>query len=124
MGEWLFEWAKSELGEAVVGMTFERFSKWLPVKRVKETKKVIAFWHPKPFWEKHVVIVPKKAIRSLMKLRNEDDVYVAEVFRVAREIVEELGWDKEEYTLLVNGGRRQKIAQIHWHLSQGEQIKN
>jgi len=124
LGKRAFELAKTPVGELVVGLAFGKFSSFFPVKKVKETNKVIAFWHPKPFWEKHILIVPKKRIKKLIMLETKDMEYFAEVFKVAKEIVEELGWGKTGYTLLANGGKRQEIAQLHFHLASGEKTKN
>lgn len=118
----LFSLAKSPLGDLIVGIAFGKFSKLLPVKRVKETSKVIAFWHPKPFWEKHILIIPKKKIKNVTSLKYEDGEYLYEVFKVAGEIVKELGWEKEGYSLLANGGSRQEVNQLHFHLNSGKQI--
>src|SRR5581483_3646436 len=119
----LFSLAKSPVGDLIVGLALGKFNKLLPVMRVKETDKVIAFWHPKPFWEKHILIVPKKSIKKLTSLKEEDLKYIDEVFVIAKEIVEELGWEKNGYTLLVNGGTRQEVNQLHFHLASGEQIR-
>lgn len=119
----LFLLAKTPLGDLIVGLAFGKFSKVLPVKRVKETDKVIAFWHPKPFWEKHILIVPKKAIPNIVLLKDEDYEYVEEVYKVAKEIVLELGWDKTDYFILTNGGTRQEVNQLHFHLGSGKRIK-
>ena len=121
--EKVFELSKSKIGELIVGLVFEKFSKLLPVKVVKETDKVIAFWHPKPFWEKHIVIVPKKAIKSLTSITSDQTNYIAEVYLIAKEIVLDLGWEKDGYALLVNGGERQEVGQIHFHLQSGKRTK-
>jgi len=119
IGKKLFALAKTPVGDLIVGIAFGRLSKLLPVKRVKETDKVVAFWHPKPFWEKHILIVPKRAIKKLTTLRDEDLKYVDEVFQVAERIVQDLGWEEGGYTLLVNGGDRQEVNQLHFHLASG-----
>jgi len=67
----------------------------------------------------HILIVPKKAIRSLIEVKDEDLVYISEVFRVAREIVKERGWKETDYTIVTNGGKRQEVPQIHFHLGSG-----
>ncbi len=123
LGKKAFELAKTSLGELIVGFAFGKFSSLLPVKKIKETKKVVTFWHPKPFYEKHILIVPKKPIKKLTSLQEKDVEYIAEVFKMAKEIVEEFGWEKTGYTLLANGGSRQKIAQLHFHLACGAKIK-
>lgn len=119
----LFSLAKTPLGDLIVGIAFGKFSNLLPVKRIKETPKVIAFWHPKPFWEKHILIIPKRQIRNITSLRYEDGEHLYEVFKVAGQIVKELGWEKEGYSLLVNGGKRQEVNQLHFHLNSGKQIE-
>ena len=65
LGKFLFSMAKTPIGDYIVGTTFESLSGALPVKRVYENDKVIAFWHPKPFWEQHILIVPKKKIKNV-----------------------------------------------------------
>ncbi len=120
MKEALFALAKSPLGELIVGIAFGTFSKLLPVRRVRETDKVLALWHPKPYWEYHILIVPKKAIKNISALQPGDFEYVAEVYRVAQEIVKERGWQESDYTIVTNGGTRQEVAQLHFHLGSGE----
>jgi len=119
----LFKLAKTPIGDLIIGIAFGTpISKLLPVQRVKETERVLAFWHPKPFWEKHILIVPKKTIKNLTSLTAEDYIYMQEIYKVAKEIVEELGWDKTGYTILTNGGDRQEVNQIHFHLNSGRQL--
>lgn len=115
-----FKFAKSPAGDFLVGITFSKFSKLIPVKRVKENDKVIAFYHPKPFWENHIVIVPKKQIKKITYITDEDKNYIFEVFKVAAEIVEELGWEEKGYSIMANGGKRQEVNQIHFHLHSGK----
>ena len=120
VSEKLFEFSKSKVGNLIVGLAFGKLARLLPVKRVRETDKVLAFWHPKPFWEQHILIVPRKPIRSLISVDKSDLEYVDEVFLVAKEIIKELGWQNDEYSLSVNGGKRQKVKQLHFHLSKGD----
>ncbi len=112
--------AKTQIGDYIVGTTFESLSSALPVKRLYENDKLVAFWHPKPFWEQHVLIVPKKKIKNIISLQESDMVYVSEVFKAVKVIVEQLNW--KEYTLLVNGGDRQEVNQMHFHLCTGKEL--
>jgi len=120
LSKFLFSMAKTPIGDYIVGTVFESHSKVLPVKRVFENELVVAFYHPKPFWEKHVLIVPKKKIKNIVSLTQEDMVYVNEVFKVVKDIVSKLGW--KEYTLLINGGDRQEVNQMHFHLCTGKEV--
>lgn len=120
LGKFLFSMAKTPIGDYIVGTTFESLSSALPVKRVYENDLVIAFWHPKPFWEQHILIVPKKKIKGIMSIQESDMVFVNEVFRIVKIIVEKLKW--EGYSLLVNGGNRQEVNQMHFHLCSGKEL--
>lgn len=119
----LFSLAKTPIGDLIVGLAFGKLNKLLLVKKIIETDKVIAFWHPKPSWEKHILIVPKKSIKKLTSLKEEDLQYIDEVFITVKELIEKLKWEKKGYTLLVNGGARQEVNQLHFHLTSGKQIK-
>ena len=119
----IFQIAKTPLGDLIVGIAFGNFAGLLPVKKVKETDKVLAFWHPKPYWEKHILIVPKKAIKNIPELKEADYPYINEVYKVAKEVVTELGWDKDGYSLLTNGGNRQEVNQLHFHLNSGKVLE-
>ncbi|WP_223292252.1 HIT domain-containing protein [Salipaludibacillus neizhouensis] len=39
----------------------------LPVKKVIETERVLAFYHTRPKFEAHIVVIPKKHIPSLIE---------------------------------------------------------
>jgi len=119
----LFSLAKSPLGDLIVGLAFGKFSKLLPVKRIVDNDRVIAFWHPKPFWEKHILIIPKKPIKKLTTVTEDDLPYIAEIYRVVKQIVTDLGWDKGGYSLITNGGSRQEVNQLHFHLCSGREVK-
>lgn len=121
-GEKLFSIAKTPLGDLIIGLAFGKLSKLLPVKKVVEADKVVAFWHPKPSWEKHILIVPKKPIKKLTDIKKEDIAYVNEVFVVTKRLVEKFDWEKDGYTLLVNGGKRQEVNQLHFHLISGKKL--
>ena len=118
----LFKLSKSKFGEMIVGIAFGKFNKLLPVKRVYENEYVLAFWHPKPYWEKHILVVPKKAIKDLHSIKDDDTIYVSEIFKAIRKIVVEQEWDKEDYTVVTNGGSRQEVKQLHFHLGSGERV--
>jgi histidine triad (HIT) family protein len=83
---------------------------------------VIAFWHPKPSWEKHIVIVPKRSIKSLCDISKKDYEYIAEAVAIAGEIAKKFRWKKKRYSLIVHGGKGQKVNQLHFHLNCGKYI--
>lgn len=69
--ELLFQAAKSPLMGGVVGTAFRFCSPVIPVKKVLQNREIIAFNHPKPSYQSHLIITPKRAIKSLRELSEE-----------------------------------------------------
>ena len=86
----------------------------IPVKRLRETDTLMAFRHPKPAYPFHVLIVPKKAVASLMELNSSDAAFLADLYSSMQSIVEE--FKLPAYRLIVNGGEFQDFPQLHFHL--------
>ncbi len=115
IGRLLFRIAKMPMVGIVVGYVFQYLPSLIPVRRVLSTPHVLAFYHPQPVWDQHIVIVPKKRIRSLMELgRTENVGYFADVLSAAGAIVQKKGLKAP--SLCSNGGPRQEIHQLHFHL--------
>ena len=108
--------SKNKFGELVVGIAFGKFSKALPVKRIKETKKAIAFWHPKPSYHIHILVVPKKQIKNFSSIKETDFKYTLEVFKLANEIISDMRLKDTNYSLVINGGDKQEVKQLHLHI--------
>jgi histidine triad (HIT) family protein len=112
----LFLLAKTRAVGKVVRICFAYYSFILPLKRIKETSKVLVFYHPKPTYANHILIVPKKDIPNLLALSQYPE-YITAVFTAAQDIITELNWEHGTYTLRANGGPRQEVQQVHFHLS-------
>lgn len=112
--------AESLLGNIVAKLLLSGFKKVVPIKRAKETDMSLAFFHPRPSYIHHIVIIPKKAIRSFSKVSKGDFDYVKDMMKLAQEIVGERGWERSDYRLVINGGSNQKVKQLHLHLISGK----
>ena len=110
---------KNKIADLTTGIIFERFSRGLPVKRIYENDKVLAFKHPKPIYRQHILIVPKKAIKKLTEVSHKDMDYIKEIFIAASKIVNDLDLEKSGYKIVMNRGKNQKVPQIHFHLISG-----
>ena len=101
----------------------EALSGHTPVKKVMETDNVLAFYHTRPFYPVHVVVIPKRHIESLLTLEKEDDNLLLELIeivrRVAAQIVEEYGACR----VLTNLGEYQDSKHLHWHVVFGQPLK-
>ena len=93
---------------------FAHMSFAIPVKRLRETDTLMAFYHPKPSYPFHVLIVPKKAVASLMELDSSDAAFLADLYSTAQHLVHE--FKLPAYRLVVNGGEFQDFPQLHFHL--------
>lgn len=121
MKEALFKIARSDFSSLFIGFTFEHLTPLMPLDRVAEDPRAIAFYHPVKHWDEHIVIVPKQAIKKFAAVdfdNKRDALVLNSVFQIAQKAADEKRMDR--YTLLVNGGQYQDVPQIHFHLAAGE----
>ena len=97
-----------------IGWVFAHMSFALPVKRLRETGTLLAFYHPKPAYPFHVLLVPKKAVAALRDLDVNDTVFLSDLYATVQMIVDE--FELPAYRLIVNGGAYQDFPQLHFHL--------
>ncbi len=112
----LLQIAQSPIGRLIIGWIFTHMSFIIPVRRLRETKTLVAFYHPKPSYPLHILLVPKKAIGSLTDLTRADCDFVAELFQTVQSLITEFDLEETGYRLIVNGGQYQDVAQLHFHL--------
>ena len=98
----------------LIGWLFAHISFAIPVQRLRETETLMAFYHPKPSYTFHVLLVPKKAVVSLKEFDPKDSVFLADLYSTVQSLVEE--FQLSAYRLIVNGGEYQDFPQLHFHL--------
>lgn len=108
---------RSHLVRCFVGWMFAHMSFAIPVKRLRETETLLAFYHPKPAYSFHVLIVPKKAVASLAGLSPADTAFISDLISTVQDIVAE--FKLPAYRLILNGGEFQDVPQLHFHLVSG-----
>lgn len=83
---------------------------------VYEDKKIIAFYDINPSASVHILIVPKKHVKSIKELSEEDRDLMGELILTAKKVAEEQGL--EYYRLRINVGRQagQIVDHLHIHL--------
>ena len=74
----------------------------------------MAFYHPKPAYKFHVLLVPKKAVATLQELDPKDASFLTDLYSTVQSLVEEN--QLSAYRLIVNGGEYQDFPQLHFHL--------
>ena len=82
---------------------------------------VVAFKDIKPHAPVHILLVPKKHIRSINDLTDEDCPIISNLILRARKISEDLGIAKSGYKLVFNveRGGGQFVFHLHLHLVGG-----
>jgi histidine triad (HIT) family protein len=92
----------------------------VPVRVVAETDNVLAFHHVFQSWETHIVVIPKKHVRSLVDVEDPD--LLREIFQVVIRIIREQRFDESNYKVITNGGSYQSNQHLHIHLVSGRPL--
>ena len=108
--------ARSAIGGVILGWVFAHLSFVLPVRRLRETKTLLAFHHPQPSYPVHILLVPKRALHSFTDLTVADSALISEIIQTAQSLIAEFNLERSGYRLIVNGGDYQAVPQLHFHL--------
>lgn len=90
------------------------------VETVLETDSVLSYHHTRPFWQTHIVVIPKVHVGSLLTAENDLLIELLDVVKiVADKVVKEQGAAR----VLTNLGDYQDSKHLHFHVYSGEQIR-
>src|SRR5437016_7913849 len=95
----------------------------IAVDKIIETENVLAYRHTRPFWETHVVVIPKRHISSLLTLEKSDGNLLVEIFSVIRQVAETIVRNSGAARVLTNLGTYQDSKHLHFHVYSGERIR-
>ena len=88
----------------------------LPVKRLRETETLVAFYHPQPSHALHILLVSKRPFSSLMDVPPGDSEFAHDLLEAVQSLVRELDLEQRGYRLIANGGTYQDVPHLHFHL--------
>ena len=93
----------------------------IPADVVYEDDLCLAFRDINPAAPVHILIIPKKAIPSLSKAKNEDHSILGHLLMKAAEIARYEGLDEGGYRVVINNGEGagQTVFHLHLHLLGG-----
>jgi diadenosine tetraphosphate (Ap4A) HIT family hydrolase len=100
----------------MIRWVFRHMSFAIPVKRLRETSSLMAFYHPQPVYPFHILLTTKRSYTSLMDVPIEDTTFMREVLETVQSLVREYKLEESGYRLITNGGVNQEIPQLHFHL--------
>jgi histidine triad (HIT) family protein len=88
---------------------------------VYQGQNIVAFKDIKPSAPVHILVVPKKHIRSINDLEERDAALMSEMLLAAKDIAREQGTDQTGYKLVFNveRGGGQYVFHIHLHILGG-----
>lgn len=97
----------------------------IPTEFLFENDTLVVFRDIHPHAPVHILIVPRKHIRSINDITAEDGPIIAEMIDVARQIAKQENVDQAGYKLLFNveQGGGQMIFHLHLHLLGGWERK-
>jgi len=92
-----------------------------PVVKLFETENVLAYRHTRPFWETHIVVIPKTHVGSLLSL--SDNALLVELLEVVKKVAATVVNDCGAARVLTNLGDYQDSKHLHFHVNFGRQIR-
>lgn len=98
----------------VVGFLFAYMSSIIPLKKLLNDKNTICFYHPVPTYDQHVLLIPKKTIGNILEIPNE--TIFENIAKAAIDLSKKINWKNDCVLLCANGGNRQDVKQVHFHL--------
>jgi histidine triad (HIT) family protein len=96
----------------------------IPSEVISRTNTLLVFKDIHPQAPVHLLIIPKKHIRSIAELSKEDQLLAGEMLLQAKQSAEELSFAEDGYRVVFNtrhhGG--QEVDHIHLHLLAGKPL--
>ncbi|MGP8337662.1 MAG: HIT family protein [Methanosarcinaceae archaeon] len=88
----------------------------LDVQIVWEDERVLAFHHPRPTAEVHVVVIPRQHVPSILDAAALDGELLTSMVRAVQETAQALGLDKEGFYVRTNAAAPGVTPHMHWHI--------
>jgi histidine triad (HIT) family protein len=88
----------------------------IEVTKVWEDGRVLAFHHPKPKAEIHVVIIPKEHVLSILDPKALDGVLLSSMVLAVQKTAVKLGLDRTGFYVRTNAAGPGVTPHMHWHV--------
>lgn len=91
---------------------------------VVASENVVAFDDIAPQAPTHVLVIPKRHVRSIGDLGADDEKLISEMISVANEVARQRGVDASGYRLVTNAGSDsgQEVHHLHIHVIGGRKL--
>jgi len=88
----------------------------MDVRRVWEDDRVLAFHHPDPLSEIHLVVIPKKHVKSIMEPEATDGELLGSMVEAIQHSAHATGLDAKGFYVRTNTGTEGVTPHMHWHI--------
>ena len=88
----------------------------IEIAKVWENDLVLAFHHPLPQSEIHIVVIPKKHIPSILDPEATDGALLSSMIQAIQEVARNLGLDKTGFYVRANAASEGVTPHMHWHI--------
>lgn len=96
----------------------------LDVNVVFETERVLAFEHSRPYFETHIVIIPKQHIDSLSSLQATEPALAADFLAAIQHVVAVVEAQNGGCRVSSNIGNYQTSKHLHWYVHAGRRLRD
>ena len=96
----------------------------VPSNKVYEDEEFLAFHDINPAAPIHILVIPKKHIKSVAELEKEDEALMGKLFTVINKIAEQEGFKEDGYRIINNCGKNggQEVMHLHFHILGGKEL--
>lgn len=91
---------------------------------VWETENILAFHHTQPYFEAHIVIIPKQHITSLASPQSANPILAAEFLQVIQIVTARLEQQWGGCRVCSNIGDYQSSKHLHWYVHAGKRLRD
>jgi histidine triad (HIT) family protein len=88
----------------------------LDIKKVWEDERVLAFHHPKPKAEIHVVVIPKQHVESLLDPLALEGALLSSMMQAIQNVAYQLRLDQTGFFVRANAAAPGVTPHMHWHI--------
>jgi histidine triad (HIT) family protein len=92
------------------------------IDKILETENVLAYYHTRPAYEVHIVVIPKKHIQSFITVSEDDNELLLELLSAVKQVASQVASENGACRVITNIGEYQDSKHLHWHVVYGKRI--
>ncbi len=88
----------------------------MEIRKVWEDDRVLAFHHPKPIAEIHIVVIPKEHVPSILDPKALDGPLLSSMVLAIQEVAQRVGLHDKGFYVRANAAAPGVTPHMHWHM--------